>query len=269
MSEGTARAQGDPRKLPDYVRPGFNNIAPYILVEGAAKFMKFLNEAFGAMERICVPLQDGKIMHAEAGLGNSVIELADANEQHPERPTCVHLYVENADETYARALRAGATSLQAVGDTGWGDRQGSVKDKFGNEWYIGMPAGWTPGPEGIRSVQPFLHLRGAEKFIPFAEAAFGAVAEGVAPSEEGKVLHATIRIGSGTLEIDEAGGATAPPPCYLHVYVSDADAVYAKALAAGAESVEAPNDKPYGERSAGIKDLFGNVWWVATYTGGD
>jgi PhnB protein len=53
------------------------------------------------------------------------------------------------------------------------------------------------------------------------------------------------------------------------VYVSDADAVYAKALAAGAGSVEVPNDKPYGERSAGIKDLFGNVWWVATYTGGD
>src|SRR4029077_20041254 len=117
-----------------------------------------------------------------------------------------------------------------------------------------------------RSVQPYLHLQEAHEFIPFAEAVFGAVAEGVATSEDGKVLHATIRIGtSGTLEIDEASGENAPSPCYLHVYVPDADAVYARAMQAGATSVEAPNDKPYGERSAGIKDPFGNVWWAATY----
>jgi PhnB protein len=267
MREGTAASQGSLPATPHFVRPGFNNIAPYILVNGAAEFIQFLKAAFAGTERIRVPQPDGSIMHAELGVGDSVIELGDANEQHPVRPTAIHLYVEDADTTFARAVKAGGTVLQEVSEMPWGDRQGTVKDKFGNEWYIGMPQGWTPGPEGMRSVQPYLHLRDAHKFIPFAEASFGAAAEGVALSEEGKVLHATIRVGSGTLEIDEASGEVAPPPCYLHIYVPDADTVYANALRAGATSVEAPNDKPYGERSAGIKDPFGNVWWAATYLG--
>jgi PhnB protein len=267
MSEGTARSQTGSRAAKDYVRPGFNNIAPYILVNGAAEFIEFLKAAFQGTERIRVPQPDGSIMHAEVGIGDSVIELGDANEQHPVRPTAVHLYVADADATFAQTVKAGATVLQPVENTPWGDRQGSVKDKFGNRWYIGMSQGWTPGPEGIRNVQPYLHLRDARKFIPFAEAVFGAAAEGVATSEDGKVLHATVRIGNGTLEIDEASEQNAPSPCYLHVYVPDADGVYEKALRAGATSVEGPNDKPYGERSAGIKDPFGNVWWAATYKG--
>jgi len=267
MSEGTGKSQAGLRAAKNYAPPGFNNIAPYILVKGAAEFIEFLKGAFAVTERVRVAQPDGSIAHAEMGIGDSVVELADANEQHPVRPTAIHLYAPDADATFAQAVNAGATVLQAVEDMPWGDRQGSVKDKFGNRWYIGMPHGWTPGPEGMRSVQPYLHLRDAHKFIPFVEAVFGAVAEGVATSEDGKVLHATIRIGTGTLEIDEASEENAPSPCYLHVYVRDADAVYARAMQVAATSVEAPNDKPYGERSAGIKDPFGNVWWTATYTG--
>jgi PhnB protein len=267
MTEGSAASQTGSGETAHFVRPGFNNIAPYMLVNGAAEFIEFLKAAFAGAERIRVPNPDGTIMHAAVGVGDSVIEAGDANAQHPARRTAVHLYVANADATYERALRAGATSLEAVTDQPWGDRQGSVKDKFGNEWYIGMPQGWTPGPDGMRSVQPFLHLREADKMIPFLEAAFGAEALGVALSPEGKVLHATIRIGSGTLEIDDASGEAAASPCYLHVYVADADAVYAQAVRAGATSLEAPNDKPYGERSATVKDAFGNVWFVATYLG--
>jgi PhnB protein len=116
-------------------------------------------------------------------------------------------------------------------------------------------------------VQPYLHLRDAHKMIPFAQAAFRAEALGVAKSEEGKVLHATIRIGSGTFEIDEASDESQPMPCYLHIYVPDSDACYEDAVRAGATSVEPPNDKPYGERSATVKDLFGNTWFLATYLG--
>jgi len=267
MNEGTARSQSGSGEKPHFARPGFSNIAPYMLVEGAAEFIDFLKAAFGAEERIRVPMATGSIMHAELGLRNSVIELGDANDAHPARRMAIHLYVDDADATYQRALRAGATSLAVVADMPWGDRQGSVRDKFGNRWYIGMPKGWDPGPEGIRSVQPFLHLRDAHKFIPFAEAAFGAEALGVALSDEGKVLHATIKIGTGTLEIDEASEESAPSPGYLHFYVPDVDAVYASAMKAEATSMEAPNDKPYGERSAGIRDAFGNVWWAATYLG--
>jgi PhnB protein len=265
--EGSAPSQGAPASSAHFARPGFNNIAPYILVNGATRFFDFLKSAFGATERLRVPRPDGSIMHAEAGIGDSVIELGDASDQHPARPSTIHLYVDDADATYQRALRAGAASVYSVVDQSWGDRQGCVKDKFGNVWYIAMAKGWSPGPEGLRSVQPFLHLHDAHNMIPFVEAAFGAEALGVAKSPEGKVLHATIKIGNATLEIDEASGEFQPMPCYLHVYVPDTDALYAQALRAGATSVNPPADAPYGDRVAGVKDPFGNTWYLATYLG--
>jgi PhnB protein len=267
MNEGSAASKAGSQQTPHFVRPGFNNIAPYILVKGAARLIDFLKAAFAGAERIRVPQPDGSIMHAEVGIGDSVVELGDANENYPARPTTVHLYVENADVTFERALQAGATSIYPVADQHWGDRQGSAKDEFGNVWNIATAKDWTPEPGGLRSVQPFLHLRHAERMIPFAEAAFRAETLGVAKSDEGKVLHATIRIGSGTFEIDEAQEGSPLAPCYLHIYVPDADACYEEAVRAGAISVELPSVKPYGERSATVKDPFGNTWFVATYLG--
>lgn len=265
MTEGSAASKAGSRQLPHFVRPGFNNIAPYIVVEGAARLIDFLKAAFGGVERIRVPQPDGSIMHAEVGIGNSVIEVADANEQYPARPTTVHLYVDNAVVTFDRSLRAGATSIYPVADQPWGDRQGSAQDEFGNVWNIATAKDWTPDPGELRSVQPFLHLRNAESMIPFAEAAFRAETLGVAKSDEGKVLHGTIRIGSGTFEIDEAQDDSQLAPCYLHIYVPDADVCYEEAVRAGATSLEPPSVKPYGERSATVKDPFGNTWFVATY----
>jgi PhnB protein len=267
MNEGTAKSSKGSSSVPSFVRPGFNNIAPYIVVNGAAKFIEFLKAAFQGTERLRVPRPDGAVMHAEIGIGNSVIELADANEQHAPRPTTVHLYVDDADAAYERALRAGATSIYAVDDQFWGDRQGCAKDDFGNVWYIAMAKGWDPGPDRMPSVQPYLHLQGAEKMIPFAEAAFHAETLGVAKSPEGKILHATIKIGDATFEIDEASGEFQPMPSYLHVYVPDADATYVEAIRAEATSVQPPAMKPYGERSATVKDAFGNTWFLATYLG--
>ena len=270
MSEGTGAAAGageaQARAVP-YQRPGLTSITPYVIVRPAARFMEFLKSAFEGMERMRMPAPDGSIMHAEVTIGNGAIEVSDGNVQYPTAPAAIHLYVDDADATYESALRAGAMSIYAVADQPWGDRQGAVKDKFGNHWYIAKPGGWTPGPEGVRSVQPFLHLREAHKMIPFMEAAFGAEALGVAKSPEGAVLHGTMRIGNATLEIDEAHGEFQPMPCHLHVYVPDTDAVYARALRAGATSIETPQDKEYGDRSAGVKDAWGNSWFIATYLG--
>jgi PhnB protein len=265
MNEGTAKSSEASATVPSFVRPGFNNIAPYIVVNGAARFIDFLKAAFQGTERMRVPRPHGQVMHAEVGIGNSVIELADSSEQHPPRQATVHLYVDDADATYERALRAGATSIYGVEDQHWGDRQGCAKDEFGNVWYIATAMGWDPGPDGLLSVQPFLHLHGADKMIPFAKAAFRAESLGVAKSEEGKILHGTIKIGHAAFEIDEAEGQFQPMPSYLHVYVPDTDACYAAAVHAGATSVEAPTTKPYGERSATVKDPFGNTWFLATY----
>jgi len=271
MNEGTAAsgagAAAAARAL-HYQRPGLTSITPYIIVRGAAQFLEFLKAAFKGVEQMRMPTPDGLIMHAEVAVGNGAIEVSDGSDAYPAAPTAIHLYVDDADATYDKALQAGATSIYAPTDEHpSGDRWGAAKDQFGNLWYIATPKGWTPGPEGLRSVQPYLHLREAHKMIPFLEAAFGAEAHGVHKSPEGAVLHATIRIGNATLEIDEAHGEFQPMPCHLHVYVPDTDAVYAQALRAGATSIETPQDKPYGDRAAGVKDAWGNSWFIATYLG--
>jgi PhnB protein len=267
MNEATAPSS---TPTPHFRRAGFNNIAPYFLVNGAPKFLDFLVSAFEGTEKIRVPRPDGSIMHAEVAIGDSVVELGDANEQYPPRPMAIHLYVPDADATFARALEAGATSIYAPTDEHpSGDHWGAAIDPFGNTWYIATPRGWTPGPEGLRAIQPYLHLREAHKMIPFLIAAFGAEDVGTHKSPEGLILHATISIANATLEIDEAPRESEPKPYYLHVYVPDTDAIYAQAVRAGAKGATPPYTAPYGDRAATITDPFGNTWFLATYLGAD
>ena len=81
-------------------------------------------------------------------------------------------------------------------------------------------------------------------------------------------FHVELRIGDGVLVLE----ASDPPhptgfPGSIHLYLPDVDAAYARALELGAEPVAAPEDKPYRERQAGVRDSFGNVWWISTFTG--
>lgn len=249
-------------------RANFPNISPYFLVHDAPAFMGFLVAAFEGVERVRVPRPDGSIMHAEVAIGNSVIEMGDANEQYPQRSMTTHLYVPDAHQTYARALQAGAAPIFAPTDEHpSGDLWGAAKDPFGNTWYIATPKGWIPGSEGALSVQPYLHLRDAHKMIPFIEAALGAHTTGLHRSPDGIVQHATVEISGATFEIDEAQGGVQPTLSYLHVYVPDTDALFTQALAAGAKGIQAPYTTPYGDRSATIVDPFGNTWFLATYLG--
>jgi uncharacterized glyoxalase superfamily protein PhnB len=267
MNEATA-ASPAPSTTPHFRRANFPNIAPYFLVNGAPKFIDFLVSAFEGTERIRVPRPDGSIMHAEVAIGNSIIELGDANEQYQQRFMTTHLYVPDADAIHALALAAGATSVYApTDDHPSGDHWGEITDPFGNTWYIATRKGWTPGPEGELTVQPYLHLRNAHDMIPFIEAALGARATGVHKSPDGIVQHATIEIAGATFEIDEAQGDVQPQSSYLHVYVPDTDALYAQAVRAGATGVTPPYTAPYGDRAASISDPFGNTWFLATYLG--
>lgn len=282
MKEAVAPStQSEPSKPPVFRRPNFPNIAPYFLVPDGSKFIDFLVAAFEGMERIRVPRPDGSIMHAEVAIGNSVIELGDANEQYPQRVMTTHLYVPDADATYSRALAAGATPVHAPTDEHpSGDRWGEAKDAFGNTWYIAtrrtelkseksreQALESLPGREASLAVQPYLHLRDAAKMIPFIEAALGAQATGVHSTPDGVVLHATIEIAGATFEIDEAQPGAEPTKAYLHAYVPDTDAIYARAVAAGAKGVTPPYTAPYGDRSASIEDPHGNTWFLATFLG--
>lgn len=269
MSEATAPSPARAQSA-DFRPPGFPNIAPYFVIEGGAQFIGFLVRAFEGTERGRYTTPDGKIIHAAVAIGDSVVQLGDANDKFPAHPATTHVYVKDADATFARALEAGAKPIFfPTSDHPSGDRWGALRDPFGNIWHVATPGSWALGAPGMpRSVQPYLHLKEAQKMILFLESAFNAKALGVYKSPDGIVRHATIEIAGATLEIDEAHGDFQPMPCLLHVYVPDPDTLYAQALRSGATTIEPPQDKPYGERSAGVRDAFGNMWYVARYTGG-
>jgi uncharacterized glyoxalase superfamily protein PhnB len=115
---------------------GFSSVTPYLVVTGADRLIDFLKAAFEAEEKLRVPTQDGKIMHAEVRIGDSVVELADANERYGPMPASLHVYVEDCDAVYARALKAGGASIDPVMDKPYGERSGGVLDPCGNQWWI-------------------------------------------------------------------------------------------------------------------------------------
>jgi PhnB protein len=247
---------------------GFHSITPYLIVEGADRFLEFLKQAFGAEQKLRVPKPDGTIMHAEVRIGDSAVELADANAQYPARPTAIHMYVSDADAVYQRAIQAGATSTHEPVDQPYGDREAGVKDAFGNYWYIATHKAAGAGqfiPEGLRTVNIYLHPKGTAGMIDFLKRAFNAEEAARHESPQGTIVHAKIRVGDSILEMGEAHGPYQPMPTGIHLYVTDADAVYAQAIQAGATSVSAPADQPYGDRFAHVTDPSGNSWFIATH----
>ncbi len=122
--------------------------------------------------------------------------------------------------------------------------------------------------EAIQSVTAYLAVRPAIELIDFVKRAFGAE-ELLRTTGSAGGVHAEVRIGDTKVMI--GGGSAwsgAPTPTGLHLYVPDADQVYRHALEAGAESLYAPVDQPYGDREAGIRDLAGNHWYIATHQAG-
>jgi len=244
---------------------GFRALTPYLVVQRAAEVLEFARQVFGAQEMERVKRPDGSIMHAEFRVGDSIMEIGEATAQFPPRPATIHLKVEDVDAVYERALQAGGTSLYPPTDKDYGERDGGVKDPGGNHWYIGSPRGQSHFLPDQRSVTPCLHVEGAASCIEFLKQAFGAEEVMRHQTADGIVHYAKIRIGDSVLEMGEAHGQFPAMPANLHFYVPDADAVYRQALAAGAVSLREPVDQPYGDRESGVRDPFGNVWWIATH----
>lgn len=243
----------------------FHSLTPYLVVNGAADVLEFARRAFGAEELFRFNRPDGKIMHAEFKVGDSMLEIGEASEQIPPIPATIHLKVEDADAVYAKALEAGAVSLSPPQNHEYGERGASVKDLGGNHWYIGSPLGETHFLPDQRSVTPYLHVAGAAGCIDFLKQAFGAVEVMRHQTPDGFVHHAKMRLGDSVLELGEAHGQYPAMPANLHLYVADADATYKRAVAAGATALREPVDEPYGDRCGGVRDPFGNRWWIATH----
>lgn len=121
----------------------------------------------------------------------------------------------------------------------------------------------NPVPPGYHAVTPYLLVRDPGEVIEFAKRTFGAE-ERTKQEEGGRILHAEIVIGDSAIMLGSSRKEYPPMPAMLYVYVADVDAVYARALAAGATSLREPVDEAYGDRAAGLRDSQGVQWWIAT-----
>jgi PhnB protein len=247
---------------------GYHTITPYIIVQDAPALIDFARQVFGAEETFRTIGGAGGI-HAEVRIGDSMLMIGggapELSWRGESRPTALHVYVQDTDAAYERALQAGAVSLGAPQDQPYGERGGSVKDQFGNHWYIATWKGKSYVQEGLRTVTPYLHPLRAEPFMSFLKRGLGAEEIAKYSSPDGVILHAQIRIGDSVLEMGEAPGGNRPMPAMFYLYVPNVDAMYSRVLAAGATSISAPADQPYGDRTAGVKDVFGIQWYLATH----
>lgn len=119
------------------VPDGYHTLTPYLVVKGAAKAIEFYTKAFGAKEIFRMDGPGGTIGHADLIVGSSHLMLADPMEESSNgRKASVFVYVDDVDEVFRKAIRAGGKQVAPVQDMFWGDRYGKLTDPFGNEWQI-------------------------------------------------------------------------------------------------------------------------------------
>jgi len=265
MMKGNAAA---PKPAVNPIPPGFRTVTPYLIAEDGPALMEFARQAFGGEETFRTVGSAGGL-HGEMRIGDSMLMVGGGIPGREFRTTpnthALHIYVEDADAACTKALAAGATLIDEPRDQEYGERSASVKDPAGNFWYIATHRGESYIPKGLNNVNVYLHPLRAEPVITFLKRAFGAQELGKYASPDGVVHHAEIRVGDSVVEMGEAHGKYPPMPAMFYLYVPDADAVYRRALAAGATSISEPTDQTYGDRSAGVKDAFGNTWYIATH----
>ena len=262
MSNESAAAQ----KSVNFIREGFHTITPYLAVRPVRELIEFVKSTFDAEGNIYGVGSEGGL-HSEYKIGDSFVMIGGGGPQWKgtEKITALHVYVDDVDETYRRAIAAGAKSMGDPMDS-HGERVAGVKDIAGNEWYIARRLSGSHTDEGLHSVNIYLHPTGAADMIDFLKRSFDA--EEIVSHREtpaGPVVHAKIRIGDSVLEMGEAHGPYQPLPSMLFLYVDDVDAWHRRAVAGGAAELEEPKNQPYGDRVSAVTDPFGNTWYLATH----
>ncbi len=262
---------GGEKKKPavDPVPKGYTTLTTYLVAQDADGLIAFMTKAFGAEETFrSGPGSEGGL-HAEVRIGDSMLMVGGGGAGMKWRgtpmPSAFHIYVPDCDATYARALGAGASSIQGPADQDYGERTANVKDAAGNFWYIATYKGASYRWEGAPTLQPYLHPLRAEPVLKFVKLAFGAEELGRYTAPDGVIHHTTVKIGNAYMEMGEAQGPYQPMPTMFYLYVEDCDALYKRAMSAGATSISEPQDHPYGDRSGGVIDPFGNKWYIATH----
>src|SRR5579872_3091313 len=287
--------------------PEHRNVATaYLAVRNAAAAIEFYKRAFGATESLRLMQPDGRIGHAEINIGEARIMLADefpeADFQSPESlggsPIHIHLDVADVDAVASRAIAAGAKVVRPVADQFYGDRSGQISDPLGYTWVIStrkeeMSAAEmqrrldammkseasstaegekevNPIREGFRTVTPYLIVSGAARWIDFMKRAFDAEEKfRTGPPGTDAIMHAELKIGDSMIELADANPQYPAMPSTLSIRATDPDAIYRRAIAAGAEALEPMTDKEYGTRAGIVRDVSGNSLLIFAPLPGD
>lgn len=249
-----------------YIPKGFRSVTPYLMIHRSEEFVAFVEQALDAKVLLRVNTPQGQMMHSQIQIGSSIVEASEFNPSYgPDSPITLVVNVKDAAATYERAMEAGASSLWEPRTEPWGDFTSGVRDVSGNFWAFITRRTISHRPADIQDVVPQLNLNGAAKYIDFLEKAFGAHVFARHEKPDGKIAQAFVRIGDAYIGMNDAHEQWQPRPAALHLYVPNCDEVYNRAMGAGSISIQAPADMPYGDRSAGVTDPFGNRWFIATH----
>lgn len=121
-----------------------------------------------------------------------------------------------------------------------------------------------PIPKNFHTLTPYLLVEGIDKLVEFLKKAFDAKVIDLMEMPDGTVMHAQLKIGDSMIMMGEPRSFK-PMTGMLYLYVEDVDTVYKQAINAGATSLREPVDEFYGDRAAGVEDMLGNQWWIATH----
>jgi len=240
-------------------REGFRTLTPYLLPPDE-RYLDFLKDVLDAVQTERTDTGPGRF-HAEMRIGNSMIMLGVGSGRT--MPVMLQIWVPNVDEVYKRAIAAGSKSLAEVSE-GYGERFGVVEDPGQNQWIISTHLNDDTFSIPEQTIMTWFHPRGAAKFIDFIKHAFNATEVQRHDGPDGRVNYAQMRIGDSMIALNEPSERWMPMESMVYLYVPDVDTLYAQALRAGAKSLSEPKDQFYGDRSAGVQDEWGNMWYIAT-----
>jgi uncharacterized glyoxalase superfamily protein PhnB len=239
-----------------------------IAVHQAPSVVDFAKRAFDAQE-LCRRITPSGALYCEVKIGDSVMIIGGGLQWRGKpRPAALHLYLDDVDSVFTRAIAVGGKELQTPANRDYGSRDAGVVDVSGNHWYLSTLSPSrrdTPDfiPQNKHSIAPYFHPVSSARMIEFLEEAFGARETYRAQSPEGKIHHAQVEIGDSTLEMGDAHDRFRPMPMSFYLLTPMPDALRERATKAGAVPTSAGSGSPFVDRFASVTDPFGNEWHLA------
>lgn len=246
------------------------NIFPVLRYNDARGAVDWLTRAFGFETVVEHAAPDGTLGHADLRHGAGIVGISpvvapsDANPWTTVRQG-IYVWLPDVDAQHARATAAGAEIVMPLRDTDYGSREYSARDLDGHLWGFGTYR--EDAAQGEPNIYPEIRYRGADAIGWLAEA-FGFASTAEIPGPDGKVFHAEMRLGDGTIFMNIGtpdGGMAGHLRQAISVRIDDPDAHFERARAAGATIAQPPATTPYGARSYWARDPEGFLWGFSTY----